>query len=247
MRSAFWSFVEACDETRSVDAVRDLLQDAAIRFGFKSYALTTHAPHRDLQSLHVLVHTWKPEAIDHLIARRASGVQNAIFERAEQAEEAFFWASAEWRADLRKHQRAWLDRLAELGGGAGFSQAMQTRLISASCSVIYQREPEPEQLRTWARIANFAIYHIQFLQRPQVGEAERLTDREHECMYRAAILGERPSAIARQLGIKVNTVRRLRQNARERLDAQSLEHLVWRMLESGQLFRRRPKNKPRPQ
>jgi len=77
---------------------------------------------------------------------------------------------------------------------------------------------------------------IQTLQRPQLRESDRLTQREHECLYRAAIRGERPSAVARELGVKVSTVRTLRQKAYGRLGADSPEQALWRMMETGQLF-----------
>ena len=237
--------MEVCDEANSVRSVTDLLSVTLRSVGVGSYALLTHAPPHDLRSLAVVAHNWSKEAIDHLIADRPDGRLNPIFERIEQTPETLHWASTQWQATLSKGQREWLTRFRQLVNGAGVSEAMRSIIVGASCSVISDAPLDPEQLRLCMRIANYAFHQIQFLQRPQLNGPDRLTAREHECLYRAAAFGERPSAVARRLGVKVSTVRTLRQKAYGRLDADSPEQAVWHMLETGQLFRSGRRSKPR--
>jgi DNA-binding NarL/FixJ family response regulator len=157
-----------------------------------------------------------------------------------------FWGVAQRRDPLRKQHRAWFNRLRDLlGGGEGVSIAMRSTIVGASCTLTATGALDPERVRLSARIANYTYQQMLFLQRPQLSEPERLTAREHELLYRATVLGERPSDVAHQLGVKISTVRTLRQKAGIRLDAGSQEQAAWRMLETGQLFRTGRKSRPR--
>ncbi len=245
MRSLFWTFVEICDAANSVRSVSDLLASTLRSAGVGSYALLTHAPRHDLRSLAVVAHNWSMDAIDHLLAQRPDGRLNPIFERIEQTPGALHWTSPHWQASLNRSQHEWLSRFHQLVGREGVSQAMTSIIVGASCSMTSDAPLDPDRVRVCMRIANFAFHQIQFLQRPQLSGQERLTAREHECLYRAAAFGERPSAVARRLGVKVSTIRTLRQKAYGRLDADSPEQAVWRMLETGQLFRSGRRSKPR--
>ncbi len=245
MRSQFWAFVEACDETRSHRAVKDLLGLHLRAFGFESYALVTHAPRCDLRSLCVLVCNWKPEAIEHLFAIRFDGAPNPIFRHVEHTMAPLYWSAPTWRPGLECDQRVWLERFCVLVGAEGVTQAVRSNVVGGSCTLIGQGPFDPEAVRACMRIANYAFHQIQFLQRPNIAEADRLTAREHEFLYRAALHGERPSEVARRLGVKVSTVRTLRQKAYGRLDVTSPEEAVWRMIETGQLFRSGRTSKPR--
>ncbi len=240
-----WAFAEACDETHSLRAVRDLLGAAVRGLGFDSFVLLTHAPREDLRSLGVLAHSWPVSAIDHLFAAQPDGRINPLFDAVEIARAPVSWSSVQWRAGLNEEQLGWLERLHDLVRGDGVSLAMRCTLVTASCSLTGQGPFRADRVALCMRMANYAFHHIQFLQRPELNESERLTAREHECLYRAAVHGERPSVVARKLGVKVSTVRTLRQKANARLDADSPEQAVWRMLETGQLFRRGRRSKPR--
>ena len=233
MRSRFWAFVEACDEAQSIRAVKDLLAAALRPHGVESYAIMTHVPPRDLGSLAVLVHSWPEEAIAHLFL---DGAINPIFEKIEGTDDPLHWSSSDWGTTLRKDQRTWLHRLRVLVAGEGVTKSLKSMLVNASCSLTSSSPLQAEQVQLCMHIANYAYQHIQTLQRPQLRESDRLTQREHECLYRAAIRGERPSAVARELGVKVSTVRTLRQKAYGRLGADSPEQALWRMMETGQLF-----------
>lgn len=240
MGSRFWAFVKACDEAHSIRAVKDLLGAELRSQRIESYAITTHVPPRDLGSFTVLVHNWPQDAIDHLFL---DGPVNPIFETIEGTEAPLHWGSDAWRANLRKDQRTWLHRLRSLVAGEGVTQSLKSMLVNASCSVTSSFQLQPDQVQLCMHVANYAYQHIQTLQRPHLRESDRLTEREHECLYRAAIRGERPSAVARELGVKVSTVRTLRQKAYGRLGADSPEQALWRMMETGQLFQRGRKTK----
>lgn len=245
MRSRFGTFVEACDETRSVRAVKDLLSQTITGLGFNSFALMTHAPRRDLRSLGVLIDNWSDEAIEHMFGEGLAGPENPLFAALEDFRTPLRWQSEAWRATLTPTQMSWMDRLGELTGSEGVSAAMRCTLISASCSLTSTKRLDSDWVQLALRIANHAYHHTQYLQRPDLREAERLTLREHLCLYRAAVYGERPSGVARKLGVKVSTIRTLRQKAHARLDAESVEQAVWRMIETGQLFRNGRRGKPR--
>ena len=245
MLARFWDFAEACDQSHTMRAVRDLLAGAVRDLGFESFALLTHTPRDDARSLSVLVHNWPSSAIDHVFGEAEEGPLNPLFEIVEQAEGPVIWSSLSPQAGLDDVRRAWITQLSARVRGDGVSQAMRSTLVNASCSLVGPPGFRAERVTAGMRMANYAFHHIQYLQRPDLSEAQRLTAREHECLYRAAVCGERPSVVARQLGVKVSTVRTLRQKANARLDADSPEQAVWRMLETGQLFRRGRKSKPR--
>ena len=245
MRSKFWEFVEACDDATSARVVKDMLAVQLQAIGFESYALVSHLPQEDLRHLSVLAHNWSREAIDHLFIERLDGKPNPIFEAAEQSFDVIYWSSPTWESSLIKSQRNWLNRLRKLVGKNGASRAVKSAIVPASCSLTSLSELDSEQVRAGMRIAGIAYHYLQLLQRPTLSEQERLTAREHECLYRAAAYGERPSIVARRLGVKVSTVRTLRQKAYGRLDVDSPEQAVWRMLETGQLFRSGRRKKPR--
>lgn len=245
MQSRYWSFVEACEEARTVRAVRDLLAEAVRSLGFDTFAVLTHAAPSDVRSLGVFAHNWSDDAVEHFLSGLRYGRSHPLFEVVEATLEPVSWVSGEWRRTLRKDQLPWLDRLCELTRGEGTTCAIRTPFVSASCSITGEALINRDRMRTCVRIARYAYHQIQVLQQPDLGESERLTAREHECLYRAAVHGERPSRVARRLGVKVSTVRTLRQKANGRLDADSPEQAVWRMLETGQLFRRGRTSKPR--
>lgn len=245
MQSRYWSFVEACDEANTVRAARDLLAETIRSIGLDAFAIVTHAPAHDVGSLGVFVHNWPQAAVDHLIARQRDGRCNPLFEAVETSQKPVLWNSGEWRRTLKRDQVQWMDRLGELVKGDGATLAVRTALVTASCSLTGSRPFPADRLKLALRIATYAFHHIQHLQRPPLNEPDRLTLREHECLYRATIHGERPSVVARRLGVKVSTVRTLRQKANGRLDAASSEQAVWRLLETGQLFRCGRKSKPR--
>jgi DNA-binding CsgD family transcriptional regulator len=246
MRSRFWKFVEACDETQTTRAVRDLLASAVRDVGVETFALLTHAPPADLRSLGVMVHNWPAEAIDYLYAGEPEAPPNWLFCAVEASAGPVFWSAPPLRRPpLRKQQRVWFNHLRELVGGEGVTRSVRSMIVSASFSVTAPRRLEPDVVRLCMRMGDYAYQQIQVLQRPHLTEPERLTAREHEFLHRAVILGERPSDVANQLGVKVSTVRTLRQKASTRLDAASQEQTAWRMLETGQLFRSGRKGRPR--
>lgn len=246
MRSKFWTFVEACDEARSPRAVRDLLVSTFRDLGVRSFAIVTHAPLADLRSLGVVVHNWPGPAIDYLFAHRASRSQNVMFDAVEASEAPMHWPSQQTRREWKRHHRVWFDALrGMLGEGEGVSQALKSTIVNASLSVIAAEKPDTERVRVFMRIGNYAYQQILALQRPLLSEPEQLTAREHEFLYRATVIGERPSDVAAQLGVKISTVRTLRQKASIRLDAGSQEQAAWRMIETGQLFRTGRKSRTR--
>ncbi len=245
MRSQYWTFVEACEDLTTVRAVKESLVRALGALGVEQFALVTHARPEDIGSLMVLVHNWPAEAIELLWGHFAGESLNPLFAAVEQTDGILGWSSPGWLGALRKDERMWVARLRDLVRGEGASKLVKSTVVNASCSITTQGPADPERVRVCIRIANFAFQQIQFLQRPRLSEAERLTVREHEVMYRAAVFGERPSKVARRLGVKVSTVRTLRQKAYGRLDAESPEQATWRMIETGQLFRGGRKGKPR--
>lgn len=246
MASSFWTFVEACDETQTPRATTELFAAAMRELGFVTYAIFTHAPPADLRSLGVLVHNWPAEALDHLFGFKPSIRLSPLLEEIERSNGPFIWGAHPRREALNRQQRAWFTRLQSLlGGGEGVSCSLRSPIVGASCSVTGPAPSDPDRIRLCMRIANYAYQQIVHLQRPQVSEPERLTAREHESLYRATILGERPSDVAVRLGVKISTVRTLRQKASIRLDATSQEQAAWRMLETGQLFRCGRKGRPR--
>jgi DNA-binding CsgD family transcriptional regulator len=247
MRSRFWSFVEACDETQSTRAVKDLLVSTSRELGVSTFAIVTHAVQADLRSLGVLIHNWPQHAIDYLFAGGPAAPLNPLFEALEATRGPVFWPPAQPRRDsMSKQQRAWFNRLRDLvGGGEGVSQAVRSTIVGASCSITASERLDLDRVKLCTRIGNYAYQQVLSFQRPRLTESERLTAREHEFLYRATIFGERPSDVANQLGVKISTVRTLRQKASIRLDAGSQEQAAWRMVETGQLFRSGRKGRPR--
>lgn len=247
MRSRFWSFVEACDDTSSPRAVRDLLAATLRDISVSSFAIVTHAPRADLRSLGVEVHTWPQAAMEHLFGEPTEASLNPLFDAVERTQGPVFWPNPQPRKETgRRQARAWFARLHDLvGGGEGVSQALRSTIVSASCSVVSSHRLEPDRVKLCMRMGDYAYRQVLALQRPRLSEPERLTAREHEFLYHAAILGERPRDVASRLGVKVSTVRTLRQKATIRLDAGSQEEAAWRLIESGQLFRGGRKGRPR--
>lgn len=245
MRSKYWTFVEDCEDATTVRAVKESLSRALNGLGVDQFALATHARPDDIGSLAVLVHNWSEDAMEHLLAGVAGDVLNPLFEGVEQSDAILNWTSSAWLASLKKDQRIWMSRLRELVRGHGASKLVRSTIVNASCSITTPQPADAERVRVCLRIANYAFQQIQFLQRPQLNGPDRLTVREHEVLYRAAVFGERPSLVARRLGVKVSTVRTLRQKAYGRLDAESPEQATWRMIETGQLFQGGRKGKPR--
>lgn len=233
-------FVEACDETRSWSRMRSLLSRTLGDLGFDSYALLTHAPPDDLRSLAVLVHNWPDEAITHLQLRDG----NPLFEQAEETTQLIYWRSAGWRGTLDRREIEWLNRLCALRPGVGVSQGLPCPFIAVSCSLTAPTPVEPRRVRLAMHVATHAYGHIQFLQRPEIDAAMRLTAREREVLHRA-VRGERPSVVAKTAQISDNTVWSHRQRALGRLGAQTPEQALWRMIETRQLFHHGRSSKPR--
>lgn len=245
MKSRFWAFTEACDEARSPRAVRDMLAAALRPIGIETYAVMTHGAPADLRSLGVYLHNWPPEAVG-LLWKSGAARGNPLFDALEQTTQLVAWSTIQRREGCSKADRLWFDNLrARLGGGVGVSRALRSTLVSASCSITTADALDPESLRLCLRIANYAYQQALYLQRPRLNEAETLTRRELEALRRATVLGERPSDVAARLGVKVSTVRTLRQKASVRLDASSPEQAAWRLLETGQLFRVGRTGRPR--
>lgn len=241
MRSRYWSFVEACDAAHAPRMVRALLARGYREMGVRTFLVATHAPLEDLRSLGVLQHNWPGEALGHLFDSHQEGAMNPLFAAIERSS-----GQLDWSATGKRQPKAWFDRLRDLlGGGVCLSLSLRSRIVGASCSITLPERPDPERLRLFLRMANYAYQSILELQKPALSASEQLTAREHEFLYRAAILGEKPANVAHKLGVKVTTVRTLRQKANVRLEADSQEQLAWRMLETGQLFRQGRKGRPR--
>lgn len=247
MRSKYWTFVEACDETQSTRSVKDLVVTAFRELGVPSFAIMTHASHEDLRSLGVLVHNWPVAAIDFLFTPGPRGALNTMFAAVEQEREPLYWPTLGAQRDgMKKPERQWFEKLREqVGQPEGVSQALRSIIVGASCSLASPERLDPDHVRLCMRIGNYAYQQVLFLQKPRLGEADQLTAREHEFLYRATIRGERPADVASQLDVKISTVRTLRQKASVRLDAGSQEQAAWRMIETGQLFRSGRTTRPR--
>lgn len=245
MRSRFWTFVEACDETTSTRAVKALLGATLRGMGYETFAILTHGPHDALRSLGVRMHNWPLPAIDHVFSPQQDGQGSVLFETVERAGKPILWGPSHRRNLARREQR-WFSQLAALlGGGEAVSAPLRSTVVSASCTVTGPNPIDPDRIRLVVRIADYAYQQALHLQRPRLSEPEKLTTRELELMYRATVLGERPSDVAHQVGVKITTVRTLRQKANVRLDAGSQEQAAWRLIESGQLFRSGRKGRPR--
>ncbi|RYG30608.1 MAG: hypothetical protein EON93_14490 [Burkholderiales bacterium] len=247
MRSRYWAFLEACDDTQSTRSVKDLLVSTFRKVGVDRFVILTHARPEDLRSLGVLVHNWPPPAIELLLANEPGEAPNPLFATLERDGSPLHWPPRNGRRDaVKRNQRLWFDQLRDLvGQKEGVSQALKSVIVNASCSLNGPEKLDADRVRLCMRIANAAYQQILALQKPRLSEAEQLTSREHQFLYRAIILGERPSDVANQLNVKISTVRTLRQKATLRLDAGSQEQSAWRMIETGQLFRSGRKTRPR--
>jgi len=247
MRSTYWTFVEACDETETVRSVKDLVIATLRDLGVGGFAITTHGKIEDLRSLGVLMHNWPTPAIDWMFAHQADCSPSPLFDAVERKAGPIYWPSLNARRDpARKAQRQWFEQLRErVGQREGVSQALKSVLVGASCSLTSPARLDPDRVRLCMRIGNYAYHQILELQKPKLEKADQLTAREHELLYRATIFGERPADIASQVDVKISTVRTLRQKASVRLDAGSQEQAVWRMVETGQLFRAGRRTRPR--
>lgn len=245
MRSGFWKFVEACDETASPRSVRELLALTLRGLGIETYAILTHAPQDDLRSLGVQMHNWSAQAVAHVFSAGEGGQNNPLFELVESVAQPVVWLLAHKKDIARRNQRWFTQLLSLLGGGEAVSGALRSTVVGASCTVTSHAALDPERVRLIMRIANYAYQQALHLQRPHLNEPDKLTTREHQLLYRATVLGERPSEVASEVGVKISTVRTLRQKANVRLEAGSQEQAAWRLIESGQLFRAGRKGRPR--
>lgn len=247
MRSHYWTFVEACDGTHSIRAVKDLVGATMRNLGVGGFAIATHGRLEDLRSLGVLMHNWPAEAIDWMFGHQLDCSPSPLFDAVEQKAGPVYWPPPNGRRDqVRKVQRQWFDQLRDrVGQKEGVSQALKSVIVGASCSLTSTERLDPDRVRLCMRIGNYAYQQILELQKPKLGEAEQLTAREHELLYRATIFGERPADVASQVEVKISTVRTLRQKASVRLDAGSQEQVAWRMVETGQLFRAGRRTRPR--
>lgn len=247
MRSSYWSFIEACDETQTVRSVKDLVRATLRDLGVGGFAIATHGRFEDLRSLGVLIHSWPTHAIDWMFAHQEDCSPSPLFDVVERRSGPVFWPSLNARRDpVKNAQRQWFDQLrVRVGEPEGVSQALKSVIVGASCSLTSTKRLDADRVRLCMRIGNYAYQQILELQKPKLEEAEQLTAREHELLYRATIFGERPADVASQVDVKVSTVRTLRQKAGVRLDAGSQEQAAWRMVETGQLFRAGRRTRPR--
>ncbi len=247
MRSHYWSFVEACDAIHTVRGVKDLLVATYRQIGVDGFAIVTHFQAGDLRSLAVMVHNWPAKAVDFLYARDPGGYANPLFAAVESIDFPVYWPQTDGRREsMKRAHRDWFDRLRKLvGHREGVSQELRSVIVSASCSVTSSKRLDPERARLCMRIGNYAYQYVLSLQRPKLTGLETLTPREHEFLSRATLLGEKPAITANGCGVKVTSVRTTRQSANKRLDARSPEEAVWRMVETGQLFRSGRKRRPR--
>lgn len=247
MRSAYWSFVEACDEADTIRSVRDLVSATLRNLGVGGFVIATHGKIEDLRSLGVLTHNWPMPAVEWMLAHQQDCSPSPLFEAVERTAGPAYWPSSSARREpARKGQRNWYEQLRErVGQREGVSQALKSVVVNASCSLTSTARLDPDRVRLCMRIGNYAYQQILELQKPKLEKSDQLTAREHELLYRAAILGERPADVASQVEVKISTVRTLRQKASIRLDAGSQEQAVWRMVETGQLFRAGRRTRPR--
>jgi DNA-binding CsgD family transcriptional regulator len=237
-------FIAASEATDKAWVIQQMLVCAVRALGYDRIILTTHAEPAELRSIGVLLHNWPTEGVIHLFGFGRTGDWNPLFKSTEQTDAAIDWRTLAKSASAI--ERDWLDRLQTICPGLGVSQRIRSSLVGASCSLIAKEvSPDAGAFRTAMRMATYAYHLVQYLQRPQLGDAQQLTAREQECLYRAIVFGERPSHVARALGVGVNTVRTLRQKASIRLEARSAEEAAWRMIETGQLFHRGRMSKPR--
>lgn len=247
MRSHYWSFVEACDATHSTRAVKDLLIATYREMGVEGFAIVTHFPVGDLRSLGVMVHNWPAKAVDFLYAKNPSGFANPLFTAVEATRSPVHWPQLDARRDaMKRTQRDWFERLRKLvSHSEGVSQELRSVIVNASCSVTSNSRLDPDRVRVCMRIGNYAYQYVLALQKPRPTGLETLTPREYEFLSRATLLGEKPAMTAESCGVKVTTVRTARQSANKRLDARTPEEAVWRMIETGQLFRSGRTRRPR--
>ncbi len=247
MRSSYWTFIEACDETQSIRSVKDLVGVTMRGLGVDGFAIVTHGRIEDLRSLGVLLHNWPVEAVEWMFAHQLDCSPSPLFDAVEKKAGPVYWPRHNARRDaIRRPERHWFDQLRKRSGQSeGVSQALKSVIVGASCSLTSADRLDLDRVRLCMRIGNYAYQQILELQKPRLGEAEQLTAREHELLYRATIFGERPADVASQVDVKISTVRTLRQKASVRLDAGSQEQAAWRMVETGQLFRAGRKTRPR--
>jgi|GEM_PF-3204230 len=241
-QSAFEAFADECDRARTPNAAGRTLVQALRRAGFDYVALMTHGAPDQWGSLSVEVHNWGEERADLLAERRASQ-RNPLFQAAEASDAAFFWSDDSAKARLDAPARRWLEDV-EAAIGRGVTQRVRGAIAPSSCSLA-PAPAEAAQIARAMRMAAYAFHHIVALQRPKLAQTELLTQREHECLTLATLGGLRPREVAKALGVRVTTVRSLRQSACSRLGARSQEEAVWRMLETGQLFSRGRLGRPR--
>lgn len=246
MRSKYWTFLEACDATQSTRSVRDLLVATYRGLGVERFVILTHAHAEDLRSLGVLVHNWPLPAVELLMPRGREELANPLFTALERNSGPVHWPSPGGKREAKRMPRHWFDQLkGQVGQPEGVSQSLRSVIVNASCSLCSPEPLDADRVRLCVRIADAAYQQVLALQKPRLNETDKLTVREHEFLYRATILGERPADVAKQLEVKVSTVRTIRQKASTRLEASSQEQAAWRMIETGQLFHSGRKTKPR--
>lgn len=237
-------FFDHCDAARSVAAARRLIVAKAREAGIDHIVITTHFAPGEMGSLGVFIHNWREAAAAHLHAW--SPELNPLFDQAERANAAVYWNGAAFRTDLDARQAAWMDQLTAFGFRDGVTQRIRTILPAASVSLASRDSVgDPVLVRRLVRMASYVFNHVLILQRPAPTETDVLTVREQQCLYLAALEGKRPREVAKELGVSVNTVRSTRQSASQRLGARSPEEMVWRMVETGQLFQRGRIGRPR--
>jgi DNA-binding CsgD family transcriptional regulator len=242
--ASFEDFVESCDRAATAGEVERLFIATARLNGMDKVALTTHAPPGELGRFGVCSHNWGGAAIAHLYAGPPDRA-NPLFEHAEIDDRPISWSATAFRAGLNPEQTAWMDKLAALGLRDGVSQRIRTAIAPASCSMTpaWGRH-DPVAVRQVVRMANYALSTIIALRQSKAA-SDLLTRRERQCLSLAVFSGLRPREVAETLGVSINTVRSIRQSASARLGARSQEETVWRLMESGQLFRRGGFSRPR--
>ncbi|HYD86056.1 MAG TPA: autoinducer binding domain-containing protein [Vitreimonas sp.] len=241
--SLFDSFADECDRARTPAATGRLFVQAMRRLGFEHVALVTHGAPKQWASLSVFAHNWG-EARAELLAPQREGAFNPIFQGAEAIAEAFAWSDPAFRGALDARGRSWLEEIERAGLMSGVTQRVRGAIVPASCSLAPAREA-PIAIARAMRMAAYAFHHIIALQRPKLAQTDLLTQREHDCLSLATLEGLRPREVAAALGVRITTVRSMRQSACLRLGARSQEEAVWRMLETGQLFSRGRSGRPR--
>lgn len=237
--AGFESFAVACDRTRTPAAAGRCLILACRRLGFDRVALVSHGASHQVRSLHVSAHNWTSAALTHFLPN-GSPISNPVLAALEQTRRPLLWSEPDFIARLTPSAKTWLEHMRALGIETAVTARIESALIGASCTLAPAPLLKSAAFECGLRAAAYTFHHILALQRPRAQGADRLTQREQQCLALATFDGLRPREVARVLGVSVNTVRSIRQSAAARLGARSQEEAAWRMLETRQAFRPAP-------